>query len=459
MTYAHTAPAPSEPITVALTGASGGFGRTFLAQLAVIPTMRPSILVDLNLPALSALLDDLGYDRATWQIVDSAADVESVVADGRTALISDAALLAPSSYRVLVEATGNMRAGFAFARQALDAERHVVMVSKEVESLSGVFLSELARERGVSYQPGMGDQPANLLALLSWVQAVGLEVVAVGKSSEYDLTYDPATGMARQLDVDTHAPALGDLLELGDDLAATLAARHEATRAFKRAAAADYCEMAVVSQYTGFTPDVETMHYPIARPDELADIYSLREHGGILENSGATDVFSMLRLPGEASFAGGEFVIVKTHDAETWRMLRGKGHVVSRDGRYAAIFHPYHLMGIETPLSVLSAVDPHRVAAEPRQHTILSGRAEIDLAAGTALTVAGHHHEIAGVAPVLRATPETAPNVAPFYLLGGCTLSRPVAAGELLTIDDLDGVDLNLWAAFQAGRALSGGTE
>lgn len=454
VTPVPAAPAAA-PITVALTGASGGFGRTFLAQLKKLPTMRPSVLVDLNLEALSTMLDSLGYDRATWHVCASRDEADAVVASGRTALVADIELLSAASYDVLVEATGSTRAGFAFACRAIAQERHVIMVSKEVESLAGVYLADLAKQSGVSYLPGLGDQPANLLALLAWVQAVGLEVVAVGKSSEYDLNFDPDSGLVRQVSETAHAPELQGLLCLGSDVSATLAARAHAVRSFKRAAAADYCEMAVVSQYSGYHPDVEAMHYPVARPNELADIYALREHGGILSSEGATDVFSMLRLPNEASFAGGVFVVVKTNDEQTWSILRDKGHVVSRDGRYACIFSPYHFMGVETPLSVLASVDPHRVPKEPRQYSTLAGRAEIDLPAGTELRVAGHHHEIAGVAPVLCAASDVTDDVAPFYLLDRTTLARPVAAGELISINDVAGFGAELWEAFQSGRALS----
>jgi predicted homoserine dehydrogenase-like protein len=442
------------PITIAITGASGGFGRTFLAQLKRLDTMRASVLVDLDLGAASALLGDLGYPEDSWTVCGDASAVSTAVEAGLIALVDDIELLAPEAYDVLVEATGSTRAGFTFAERAIEQRRHVVMVSKEVESLSGVYLADRAKHAGVAYLPGMGDQPANLIALLGWVESVGLPVVAVGKSSEYDLVFDPSTGVVRQLREELHAPELGALLTLGDDRIATLDARATAVQAFKRAAAADSCEMAVVSQYSGHIPDVEAMHYPVARPDELADVYALREHGGVLGSPGVADVFSMLRLPGEASFAGGEFVIVETGDAATWEMLREKGHVVSRDGRYACIFSPYHLMGVETPLSVLEAVSEHRVPVEPRQHSTLAGRAVRDLPIGTELRVAGHHHEIDGVAPVLRATVDTAPDVAPFYLLDGATLARPVASGELITLQDIDGFDPRLWDAFAMGREL-----
>ncbi len=95
---------------------------------------------------------------------------------------------------MLVEATGRIDAGFSYADTALDNGTHVVMVSKEVETIAGVALSAKARERGLRYLPGDGDQPANLLRLVDWVLATGFDIVALGKSGEYDLVFDPATG-------------------------------------------------------------------------------------------------------------------------------------------------------------------------------------------------------------------------------------------------------------------------
>lgn len=438
----------SGAIAVALTGAKGNFGRTFIAQLRCMRNMRPSVLVDLDIPGLISMLTDLGLNESEWAICNSKDEANEAADLGKIILCSNFQLCSSKYYDVLVEATGNCTAGFNFARNALNDNRHVVMVSKEVESIAGVYLAHLALSKGISYLPGLGDQPANLLELLDWVEAVGLKVIAVGKSSEYDLVYNPTTGMLSQLSASIHSPEISDLLTLDDDLHVTLEKRRLATQSFKRSAAADFCEMAVISQYSSFLPDIESLHYPIARPNELADIYALQQHGGILKNSGVTDVFSMLRLPGETSFAGGEFVIVETNDSVTWEILREKGHIVSRDGRYGCLYNPYHLLGIQTPLSVLQCVQPNGNKRIPQQYSILSGRATHDLTAGTVLSVAGHHHEIDGVTPVLRDRQTTDQNVAPFYLLNNATLKHNVMKDALITIEDIEGYNAELWSAF-----------
>ncbi|RDG37404.1 homoserine dehydrogenase [Streptomyces corynorhini] len=446
-------PLTAGPVTYALTGAGGGFARTLLAQSLLLPGLHPAVLCDLDPGAVLALCAELGYDPATVTVVSDAAGLRTAHAAGHTAVVADTALLADAAYDILVEATGSPAAGFRAARQAIEGRHHVAMVSKEVDSVAGIALDRLARVHGVVYTPAAGDQPANLIEWYDRIRALGLEIVAIGKSGEYDLVYDPDSGEVRQLDQTLHAPGLGALLRLGDDVPATLAARARAVAPLKRAAAADYCEMAVVAAGTGFVPDREALHYPVARTAELADVYALREDGGVLGRAGVIDVFSVLRLPEEASFAGGVFAVVRTHDAVTWEVLAQKGHVVSRNGRYACLYLPYHLMGVETPLTLLAAVRDGvpTGASVPGRHAVLAGRAARDLPAGTVLAMGGHHHEIDGVAPVLLPAPEAPADTAPFYLAAHARLARDVPKGALITLADLDGHDPDLLAAWHAG--------
>ncbi|WP_226832494.1 homoserine dehydrogenase [Brachybacterium sp. FME24] len=438
------------PIRIALTGANGGYGRTFLAQLASTPEILPAVLVDPDLDGVFAMLEDLGLaGRAT--VSDTPERTAQIVADGGIAVVTAADGIDWDSLDVLVEACGKVPHGTAYAATALERSTHVVMVSKEVDTVAGVALHTRAAAAGLSYLPGDGDQPANLLRLLDWVAAVGLDVVAIGKAGEYDLLFDPASGTVTQADETIDAPQLRELLQLGDDARGTLDARARAVAALKRAAAADSCEMTVVAQRTATVADVEAMHYPVARIDELADIYAAREHGGILTADGAVDVFSALRLPGEASFAGGVFAVVRTGDPVTWEVLRGKGHVISRDGRYACLYWPYHYMGVETPLTVHAAID-RRYSPVPRTTTLLAARALRDLPAGTELAVHGHHHEIDGVAPVML---DATTDATAYYLLDGTRLVRDLPAGALLHESDVEGIDPLARDLHREGRAVT----
>lgn len=442
-------------VRFALSGAGGGFGRTLLAQTLRMGDVRPALLCDLDTDRVVSLCQELGYDPSTLVVCADAEAVAAAPADA-VVIVATPELLAPERFDILVEGTGSPAAGYRMARAALAAGRHVAMVSKEVDSVVGVELARVAAAHGVVYTPADGDQPANLLGLVSWVRTLGLEIVAVGKSGEYDVIADPDAGTVTYLD-QTIAADFGPSWQLGDDVPATLAARASVVAGLKLRAAADPCEMSVVATHGGFVPDVEDLHYPLARIAELADIYALREDGGILGGSGVVDVFSVLRRPDEASFAGGVFAVVRTHDGETWRTLAGKGHVVSRNGKYACIYLPYHVMGVETPFSLLTAVRLGVPAGSrtPAQTTVMAGRATADLPAGHVLHMGGHHHEIEHVAPVLLTAAAAAENVAPFYLAAHCTLARPVAAGQVITVDDLADADALLWDAHRAGRAVA----
>ncbi|MET8667569.1 homoserine dehydrogenase [Streptomyces tendae] len=451
-------------VRYALTGAGGGFARTLLAQSRRMPGLVPAVLCDRDLPRLRTMLDDLGYDTTQPAECQDTESVADTVARGGIALVADAALLTAAPWDILVEATGSPADGLAMAEAALAADRHVAMVSKEVDSVAGLHLADLAAARGLVYTTADGDQPANLIGLVTWAELLGLDIVAIGKSTEYDLVHDPEAGTVTQLDTTVPAPELSGLLELGDDVHATLEARAAAVADLPTGATADYCEMAVVANNTGFRPDTERLHYPVARIAELAEIYRPREDGGVLARDGAVDVFSALRLPGEASFAGGVFVVVRTDDPVTWETLREKGHVLSKDGRYAAIYLPYHLMGVETPVSLLSAVLHRRPSGgtDPRSYAVLAGRARTDLPAGGALAMGGHHHDVTGVQAVLLRGEDAPDDVAPLYLAAHATLARPVAAGELLRVADLADPDPGLLRAWRAGRASRGcpdGTE
>ncbi len=218
----------------------------------------------------------------------------------------------------------------------------------------------------------------------------------------------------------------------------TLEGRRKVLDKYMAVISADLCEMNLVSNVTGLLPADARLNYPVAKISELADIFIPEEDGGILKKTGVVDVFCNLRAPDEASFAGGVFIIIKCENKTVWNLLASKGHVVSRNGRYACVYLPYHYMGLETPLSILLGdmlgIGTHR---ECRQVSVMTGVAQRDLAKGTVLKVQGHHHSIDGLVPELWELKD-AENIAPFYLLNGMELLRDIKAGEPITRDAVD---------------------
>ncbi len=399
----------------------GDFGASLLAQARHIPNLEFVLLCD---------RDRDRVDRAIRRIGLNGDEI---------AITSDYRDTGGPDFDVLVEATGSPTAAAANALQALASGRHVVNASKEADILIGPLLHRLARAKGLVYTTVDGDQPSLLIGLISWARVLGLKIVAAGKASEYDLVLEPGGGLDRH---GTHypAPELAALWDLdGREIADIVSARTDmaASRGVPTKTVPDFCEMGIVANATGLLPDRADLHAPVLRTREVADALQLVDHGGLLSRAGSIDLFNCLRRPEDASFAGGVFVVVECEDRRTWDLLRDKGHMVARNGRAAMLYNPQHLLGIEAPISILSAalLGLPTGAEAPRPHVDLVARAARDLAAGERLAITDtHHHEVAGLRPELvpaRAIRDAA--ACPYYLAIDRRLTRDVPAGCLIT--------------------------
>jgi len=431
-------PALDRPVIAALLGC-GEFGLSLIAQSRRLRGLRIEAVLDLDTARVAAALAAEGVPHRRC---GSASEVRAAAASGEIALaerIED--ILALPGIGLVVEATGHAEAGARHALAAIEAGLDVAMVTKEAECVVGPLLASRARAAGVCYTLVDGDQPALLVGLVSWARLLGLPVIAAGKSSEYDYVFDPESGRTRWLGHEVESAALGALMGLGADPAATVAARAEALAALPQRTVPDYCEMALVSNATGLPPARPDFHAPMARTPELAELYGLRAEGGLLERAGVLDVFNCLRRPDEASFAGGVFVVVELADRRTGELFAGKGIPVSRDRRRALIYNPSHLLGVEAPISAMAAGRlGHSVLDESYRPVVdLVARAARDLPAGHALDIEGNRHVVPGVdALLLPAAAASGSAPIPYYLAVGRRLRRPVAAGAVLRCDDVE---------------------
>lgn len=442
-------------VSFALVGANGGFARSLLMQVQTTPRLLPAVLCDIEVERLFETCISLGFTPEDLRICENQDSLAQAIQDGCLPLIRNSQLIHEAQWDILVEATGIPHIGYPLAVKTLELKRHVAMVSKETESVVGPHLANVARDNGVVFSTVSGDQPANLVSLVTWARVVGLEVVAAGKSSEYDIVVGP-TDEAVQLD-EVHQVQFADLWDLGPDVKATLERRAEALETFSRQAPPDYCEMNLVSNSTGLLPSRPSLSYPIARATELADIFCPIEDGGILERTGVVDVFSSVRKPDEVSFAGGVFIVVRANDPEVWEMLAAKGHVVSRNRKYACVYWPFHFMGVETPMTLLLAVLlGHAVGGSQITRTsTLAGKASRDLIPGEVLEIQGHHHVIEQMTPQLFSQSEITDETVPYYLAAGARVKSHVKEGELLQMKHLEIPHEDLIDAWRSGNSAS----
>jgi len=404
----------------------GDFGASLLAQARHIPNLEIALLCDKDRSRMEAAVGVAGADA------------------GRIAMVEDFSEAGNVELDVLVEATGNPAAAAANGELAIRRRQHLVMVSKEAAILVGPILHHKARQKGLVYTEVDGDQPSLLIGLISWAQTLGLDIRAAGKSSEYDFVLeDDDTLIWRG---QRHpVSGLSDFWS-NDDLSwpDLVGARAAAVARFgvPTRTVPDFCEMGVVANATGLLPDRPDFHTPILRPTELADALQRTDAGGLLAGDGRIDVFNCLRRPDEASFAGGVFVLAACHDTRTWELLREKGHIVSVDAKTALLYNPQHLLGIEAPITILSAalLGLPTGAMDSRPVVDLVARADRDFAAGEVLTVTdAHHHAVAGLRPeLIPAVAFAEDQPCPYYLATDQRLREDVPADTLITAGMLE---------------------
>ncbi|KXF75338.1 flagellar biosynthesis protein FlgA [Paramesorhizobium deserti] len=432
----------ARPVEACIVG-TGGFGRSFLAQAARVPLMNVRIAVDIDSATAAAALESVGADKVVE--CHSAEDASRAWAEGASIAAGDLAHVIHLPFDVLVEATGHPEAGARHTELAIEAGKHVALVSKEVDSVVGPGLAALAARKGRVVTPVDGDQPSLLIGLVTWAEVLGFEIICAGKSSEYDFVLDPAAGTLTSNGVTIDTAGFGDLLELGEqDVAEFVTARAKAAAELPQRAVPDLCELAVVSHFVDLVPDRPDLHCPIARISEVPTFLSTWDDGGLLQGERRMDVFHCLRLPGEISFAGGVFVVIRCRDAASWELLAGKGHILSRNGATAMVYLPRHLLGLEAATSVLEAglKGLSSGARHPRPRFDLIAIADADLEAGTLLTATGHHHAIENVSSALvPAGPLEAERPAPFYLVANRRLVHPVKAGSAIRLGDIAAED------------------
>jgi predicted homoserine dehydrogenase-like protein len=401
----------------------GEFGASFIFRSGRVPGLVVAAAVDTDAERAVRAARRAGVPAERIVRCAGAADARKAFARGDFVVAAEVEVLCALELDFIVEATGSPEAGARTALAALAAGKHVAMVSKECDSAVGVVLQAKAAEAGRVYTAVDGDQPSLLIGLVTWARALGLEILCAGKASEFDFVCETDAQWRSSV----------------QDRAALWPERPRRTPP-------DLCELGIVANATGLTPDVPRMHAPVAKTLELPELLRPREEGGLLAAAGRVDMFNCFRRPDEASFAGGVFVTVRCDDAATWAILKDKGIPSSADGRVALLHNPVHLLGIEAPLTLLQAMALKQPAAKLAPRCDLVARSVQPLAAGTLLAL-GERHSVLGVEPELAdAAPARGANPVPYYLAGGCRLRAHVPAGALITRAMLDvPADSALW--------------
>ena len=323
--------AASNPVRVGLIGA-GKFGSMFASQVPTTPGLTVSIVADLDPARAREACRSVGWSEERIAL---------------TAFTDDASeLLGSDDVDVVVEATGNPLVGLVHARDAIRQGKHIVMVNVEADVLAGPLLAEEARRAGVVYSMAYGDQPALTCELVEWARATGFDVVAAGKGTRYLPAY--------------HASSPDTVWEhygLTADEAAAAGMNSKMFNSFLDGTKSAL-EMAAIANATGLVPPTNGLAFPPAGMDDLAHVLRPVAEGGVIEHKGQVEVVSSLERDGRPVFKDlrwGVYVVIEAPNDYAAACFRQYGMNTDASGRYSAMYKPFHLIGLELNVSILSA--------------------------------------------------------------------------------------------------------
>ena len=399
------------PVRAALIGA-GKFGSMFLAQVPTIAGLEVPVIADLDPDQVRAGLPALGWDAKTIAAT-------SITDDGNAAATAD--------IDVVIEATGNPIAGTIHALAAIGAGAHVVMVNVEADALLGPVLARRAAAAGVVYSMAYGDQPALIAEMVDWARSTGFAVAAAGKGTKYLPAYHAITH-----------DRVWEHYGLTPEAAAEAGMNPKMFTSFMDGTKSAL-EMAAVANGCGLAAARDGLEFPPCGAHDLAHVMRPRRLGGRLRKTGLVEVVSSLERDGREvhnDLRWGVFVVLEAQSDYAAACFEQYGLPTDASGRYAAMWKPFHLIGLELSISVLSAAlrgEATGTVTEFNADAVCV--AKRDLAPGDELDGEGGDMVWGRLMP---AAASLAARALPMGLAHGPRLVAPVRAGEVLTRADVD---------------------
>jgi len=414
--------AEGRPIRVAQIGA-GKFGSMFLHQARVTPGLHVLGLADLSVPRARKALA-----RVHWPAeACAAASLDEAARGGATHLTEDAmGLIADPRVEVVVEVTGDPAAGLRHARHAIAHGKHVVMVNVEADALAGPLLAREAAAAGVVYSMAYGDQPALVCEMVDTLRAAGFAIVAAGKGTKY----------LPEFHASTPATVWG-FYGLAEEQARAGGMNPRMFNSFLDGTKSGI-EMAAIANATGLAPPEDGLLFPPAGTSELPSVLRPQDQGGVLARRGMVEVVSSLRRDGTPvadDLRWGVYAVFEGETEYARRCFAEYGVATDASGRYAALWRPYHFIGLELGVSIASAALRREPTGSPEAwRADCVAVAKRPLRAGEVLDGEGGATVWGKCIPAVRSR---ALGAVPIGLAHRVGLLRDVAQGAILTRADV----------------------
>lgn len=311
-------------IRVGLIGC-GQMGRGMIAQIENMKGMRVVATADLFTETIQNAYQNAGIDRNSIIITNQIEAAEKAVAQGLVVGTVDWNLVSNlTGVDVIVDATGVPNIGAEIAWNAILNKKHIVMLNVEADITVGHQLFQMANASNVVYTGSAGDEPGAIMELFDFADAIGFDVVALGK------------GKNNRLNLESTPVSTAEEAKLKGANPKMLTSFQDGTKTM--------VEMNAVANATAFLPDQPGMHGPTGTVKELDSIFRLKEHGGILNKIGIVDFVN--------GVAPGVFAVVSSDQAEVNHEMNYLG---MGTGPNYTLYRPFHLTSLETPLSIARA--------------------------------------------------------------------------------------------------------
>src|SRR3954452_15155336 len=414
--------ASGRPVTVGLIGA-GKFGTMFLSQARLTRGLHVVAVADLNVERARSQLATAGWPAEQF----AAASLGDAVKLRRTHVTADAAaMIAHPGIEVIVEATGVPPAGIVHAGKAIDQGKHIVMVNVEADALAGPLLARKAKAAGVVYSLAWGDQPALICEHVDWARACGFKVIAAGKDTRYEPHYHRS-----------NPGNVWDILDKYLNITDRNSINPKMFNSFIDGTKSGI-EMTAVCNATGLSPQTGGLGFPPATRFELAEICKPKSAGGALEKEGVTEVVSSVYRDGRDvphHLALGTYVVFEGESDYARRCFTEYAMLPDSTGRFAALYRPIHMIGLELGISVASAALRKEPTGAPTGfRSDVAATAKRALKAGEVLDGEGGFCVWGKQVPAARSLAE---GLLPLGLAHDVKLKRDIAEGQCLKWSDV----------------------
>jgi predicted homoserine dehydrogenase-like protein len=399
--------AEGRPVRVAMVGA-GFMGRGIALQISTsVPGMQ---LVAIANRTLDRARDAYALSGAeNVRLVESAAQLEQAIREGRPAVTDDALLVAQAEQvDAVIEVTGTVELAAQVTLAAIDAGKHVVLMNAEVDGTVGPILKTYADRAGVVLTNADGDQPGVQMNLYRFVRGLGVTPVLCGNIKGLHDPYRNPTTQAQFAERWGQNPQMVTSFADGTKIS------------FEQAIVANATGMRVARRGM-LGPEVET-GTPIQEAAELFLAQELTEGPGIVD-------YVVGAAPNPGVFVFG------IHDNPTQQHYLNLYKL--GEGPLYCFYTPYHLCHFEVPNTVARAVlfgdATIAPAGSPRVDVVTA--AKVDLAAGETLDGLGGYMTY-GLAE--NSDVAAAERLLPIGLALGCRLKHDVRRDKVLAYEDVE---------------------